>query len=129
MRFGQEARVWGGDLEKPKFNGWGLVIFFSIPKSSRQSRKIELAKVSRLHHPLVKQIAKISSPLTKVLSSPEISGGEGVLLWAEGGSELGGRGETTTAVIEGVQQSGMWGSLSQQLGLSPSSYFLTSSPH
>lgn len=28
MRFGQEARVWGGDLEKPKFNGWGLVIFF-----------------------------------------------------------------------------------------------------
>lgn len=46
MRFGQEARVWGGDLEKPKFNGWGLVIFFSIPKTSRQSRKLSLPQLN-----------------------------------------------------------------------------------
>lgn len=45
-----------------------------------------------------------------------------MLPWAERGSELGG-------VIKGVQESGIWGSLAQQLGLSLFSYFPTSSPN
>lgn len=51
-----------------------------------------------------------------------------MLPWAERGSELGG-GETPTAVIKGVQEYGIWGSLVQQLGLSLFSYFQTSSPY
>lgn len=34
-----------------------------------------------------------------------------------------------TAIIKGVQESGIWGALAQELGVSPSSYFPTSSPY